>query len=63
MAIVQIIVGDGTIKTYSDAGYYIRGGSPAGMYETAVDPADAQRTYTETDVKIPPKHKHISATE
>lgn len=41
------------VRTYSDAGFYIHGGSPEADYTEAIDPADAGRTYTETDIKIP----------
>lgn len=30
----------------------IRGGSPEGIYEEAVDPVSAGRTYVETDIPI-----------
>ena len=40
------------IRTYSDSGYYIHGGSPEGDYAEAIDPADAVRTYTETDIPV-----------
>lgn len=40
------------IKTYSDAGFMIHGGSPEGDYPEAIDPADLGRTYTETDIPI-----------
>ncbi|WP_102342272.1 hypothetical protein [Galactobacillus timonensis] len=52
MAIVTETLESGLIRTYSDAGYYIHGGSPAGDYVEAIDPADAGRTYTETETKI-----------
>lgn len=45
--------GNGLIKAYSDAGFYIYGGYPEGEYDEAIDPADQGRTYTETDKKIP----------
>lgn len=38
------------IRTYSDAGRYVVGGSPEGQYAEAVDPANLGRTYTEGDV-------------
>lgn len=41
------------VRTYSDAGFYIHGGSPEADYTEAIDPTDAGRTYTETDIKIP----------
>lgn len=40
------------IRTYSDAGFMIHGGSPEGDYPEAIDPADLNRTYTETDIPI-----------
>lgn len=40
------------IRTYSDSGYMIHGGSPEGDYAEATDPADLNRTYTETDIPI-----------
>lgn len=40
------------VRTYSDSGYYIHGGSPEGDYAEAIDPADAVRTYTETDIPV-----------
>lgn len=42
------------IRTYSDAGFYIHGGFPEADYEEAIDPADAGRTYVETDIPIEP---------
>lgn len=38
------------VRTYSDAGFLIHGGSPEGDYAEAIDPADSGRTYTETDI-------------
>lgn len=40
------------IRTYSDQNVMIYGGFPEGNYEEACDPADANRTYTETDIPI-----------
>ena len=40
------------IRTYSDLGMMIHGGSPEGDYIEAVDPAELGRTYTETDIPI-----------
>lgn len=40
------------VRTYSDSGYYIHGGSPEGDYTEACDPAEYGRTYTETDIPI-----------
>jgi len=47
----ELLEGD-LIRTYSDAGFYIHGGSPEGDYSEAIDPVSAQRTYTETDIPI-----------
>lgn len=41
------------IRAYSDAGYMIHGGDPEADYPEAVDPIDAHRTYTETDIPVP----------
>lgn len=40
------------IRTYSDAGYMIHGGSPEADYSEALDPAELGRTYTETTTPI-----------
>ena len=40
------------IRTYSDSGMKIHGGSPEGDYDSADDPAELGRTYTETDIPI-----------
>lgn len=40
------------IRTYSDRGMMIHGGSPEADYAEALDPADLGRTYTETDIPI-----------
>ena len=45
-------IGGGIVRTYSDAGFYIHGGDPEADYVSAEDPADAGRTYTETDIPI-----------
>ena len=55
MAIVQehfLIGNTDFIRTYSDSGFYIHGGSPEGDYSEACDPASFGRTYTETDIPI-----------
>ena len=41
------------VRTYSDRGMMIHGGFPEGDYEESIDPADANRTFTETDIPIP----------
>jgi hypothetical protein len=40
------------IRTYSDRGMMIHGGSPVADYAEALDPAELGRTYTETDIPI-----------
>ena len=40
------------IRTYSDKGMYIHGGSPEADYSEALDPAELGRTYTETDIPV-----------
>ena len=46
------ISGKQFIRTYSDKGMYIHGGSPEADYSEALDPAELGRTYTETDIPI-----------
>lgn len=50
--IIQKILEDGNILTYSDQGVLIRGGFPEGDYAEAIDPAELGRTYIETDIPI-----------
>ena len=40
------------VRTYSDAGYYIRQDGTGAEYDEAVDPEGAGRTYTETDKPV-----------
>lgn len=40
------------IRTYSDRGMKIHGGSPEGDYDEAFDPIRLGRTYTETSIPI-----------
>ena len=48
-----ITIGEKTfIRTYSDKGMMIHGGSPESDYAEALDPAGLGRTYTETDIPI-----------
>ena len=49
--IITEIIGD-SVRTYSDRGVLIHGGFPEGDYAEAIDPVDAGRTYTETDIPI-----------
>lgn len=46
------ISGKAFIRTYSDKGMMIHGGSPEADYAEALDPAELGRTYTETDIPI-----------
>jgi hypothetical protein len=55
MSIVQehITIGNRNfIRSYSDKNVLIHGGSPEGNYEEAIDPAEFNRQYTETDISI-----------
>lgn len=48
-----IVIGQRTfIRTYSDRGMMIHGGSPVADYAEALDPAELGREYTETDIPI-----------
>lgn len=42
------------IRTYSDRNVLVHGGSPEDDYAEACDPAESNRTYTETDTPIEP---------
>lgn len=57
--IIQEIIGENLIRTYSDKGVYIHGGSPEGDYAEAVDLASLGRTYTETDILIEPNEDDL----
>lgn len=46
------INGRAFVRTYSDAGRYVVGGSPEGQYAEAIDPAALGRTYTEGDLML-----------
>lgn len=55
MAIIQEhfeLNGVDFVRTYSDRGMMIHGGSPEGDYAEASEPASFGRTYTETDEPI-----------
>lgn len=38
------------VKNYSDAGFFVKKDGTEELYVEAVDPADAGRTYTETNI-------------
>ena len=40
------------VRTYSDVGMKVHGGSPEADYDVAEDPVEFNRTYTETDIPI-----------
>ena len=48
------------IRTYSDRGMKVHGGSPEADYDEACDPAEFGRTYTETDIPIEPDEEEIA---
>ena len=50
--IIQELIGNDLVRTYSDKNVYIHGGFPAADYAEAVDPVGMGRTYTETDIPI-----------
>lgn len=55
MAIIQehfLIGGRDFIRTYSDKNMMIHGGEPEGDYAEACDPAELNRTYSETDIPV-----------
>lgn len=46
------IGGKDFVKTYSDSGFMVHGGSPESDYAEAIDPAELNRQYTETEIPI-----------
>ena len=50
--IIQELINETIIRTYSDSGFYIHGGFPEGDYAEAIDPVSANRQYTETNIPI-----------
>lgn len=46
------IGGKDFVKTYSDSGFMVHGGAPESDYAEAIDPAELNRQYTETDIPI-----------
>ena len=52
--IVQELIGNDFVRTYSDSGMMIHGGFPEANYTEAVDPVSKNRVYVETDIPIPP---------
>lgn len=47
------------VKSYSDKGFYIRGGMPESEYTEAIDLKSQNRKYVETDKKIPEKEATV----
>ena len=52
--IVTERVGDHSVKTYSDEGYFIVQEGTGDKYPEAIDPIDSGRVYVESDEKIEP---------
>lgn len=50
--IIQEIIDETLVRTYSDKNVFIHGGFPEGDYAEAIDPVELHRTYTETDIPI-----------
>ena len=50
--IVQELIDENTVHTYSDKGFYIYGGFPEGNYIEAIDPISKNRKYKETNIPI-----------
>lgn len=50
--IVQEILDNGLIRTYSNAGFKIHGGYPEGDYDVSYDPEDSHREFTETTIPV-----------
>lgn len=50
--IVQELLDENTVRTYSDKRCYIYGGFPKGYYVEAISPLSEHRQYIETDIPI-----------
>ena len=50
--IVQEIISEDLVRTYSDKNVYIHGGFPEADYEDSIDPISANRVFVETDRPI-----------
>ena len=57
MAIIQENIGNDLVRTYSNKGMKIHGGSPEADYDEAIDPVSLGRVYTETDIPIDDEEK------
>lgn len=55
MAIIQEIINETLVRTYSDKGVYIHGGDPEQDWVDAIDLIENHMEYTETDVPILPQ--------
>lgn len=61
--IIREVLENGLVKTYSNAGYYIHGGNPEGDYIEAIDPAEFNREYVETNRIIEPEDVPVIEAE
>ena len=61
--IIQEMISDNLVRTYSDQGVLIHGGMPEGDYAEAIDPIDLHREYTETDIPIEEDEEESSEAE
>lgn len=50
--IIQEHLDNGLVRTYSNAGFKIHGGSPEGDYDVVYDPEDQHREYVETNIPV-----------
>lgn len=58
--IIQEIVDNDFIRTYSDRGVLIHGGFPEGDYTEAIDPISLGRIYVETNIPIEQEEENIN---
>lgn len=61
--IIQEIISETLVRTYSDKDVMIHGGFPEGDYAEVIDPISAGRTYTETNIPIPAPEMPEGLTE
>lgn len=50
--IIQDILDNDIVRSYSNSGFMLSGGFPSGLYAVVYDPVSAHREYVETDIPI-----------
>ena len=59
--IVQEIINETLVRSYSDRNVYIHGGYPEADYMESIDPIAMNRVFVETDIPIPSTEEDYAA--